>query len=190
MNPYPPLVRPFRSDLQVHQPADIIKGEPVTMPPKKKGNKKGADDWEAELGEQAAPTNGAAEDAPAGGDAPAEEEEETGGGGGLMSLMRKNKEKRKKKGLSEDFVQGEDPAAPAEANAEDEFALPEKKGKGKAAAKTADNDDVGGEDTGRVKTKAEKEREKKEREKQRKKEQVCFISMCLAHPTILAHSAE
>ena len=141
------------------------------MPPKKKGNKKGADDWEAELGEQAAPTNGAAEDAPAGGDAPAEEEEETGGGGGLMSLMRKNKEKRKKKGLSEDFVQGEDPAAPAEANAEDEFALPEKKGKGKAAAKTADNDDVGGEDTGRVKTKAEKEREKKEREKQRKKEQ-------------------
>ncbi|EJT79015.1 eukaryotic translation initiation factor 5B [Gaeumannomyces tritici R3-111a-1] len=140
------------------------------MAPKKKGNKKGDDDWEAELGEQAAPTNGAAADAPAA-DAPAEEEEEEAGGGGLMSLMRKNKEKRKKKGLTEDFVQGEDPAAPAEANAEDEFALPEKKGKGKAAAKAAANDDAAEEDTGRVKTKAEKEREKKEREKQRKKEQ-------------------
>ncbi len=64
--------------------------------------------------------------------------------------MRKNKEKRKKKGLSEDFVEGEDapgaePEAPVpdltekaaeEADLDDEFALPDKKPKaGKGSSK-------------------------------------------------------
>ena len=55
---------------------------------------------------------------------------------------------------------------------DDEFALPEKKGKGgKGKQAPKKNDDEVGE-SGRVLTKAEKEKLKKEREKQRKKEQV------------------
>jgi translation initiation factor 5B len=97
--------------------------------------------------------------------------------------MRKNKDKRKKKGLTEDSVAGEDPAAPAEVAADDEFALPEKKDKGKAAAAAkADNGEEEEETGGRVKTKAEKEREKKEREKQRKKEQVGSSHPCAVPP--------
>lgn len=156
------------------------------MAPKKKGNKKGNDDWEAELGESIAPP------AADGADAAAGEQEDEAPTGGLMGLMRKNKEKRKKKGLSEDFVDGENPPgvdappaedltskAPAEATMDDEFALPEKKGKGgkggkqQQAAKAADDDEEG--EGGRMLTKAEKEKLKKEREKQRKKEQVRYI---------------
>jgi translation initiation factor 5B len=174
------------------------------MAPKKKGSKKGNDDWEAELGESIAVPAPAAD--PAAGAQDTNDAEETGaGGGGLMGLMRKKKEKRKQKGLSEDFVEGEDPPsavpasepaqdptmkAPEEANLDDEFALPEKKGKagkGKqaqpvAAAKAtpgaapagADDGDQEEADGGRVLTKAEKERLKKEKDKQRKKEQVCL----------------
>lgn len=147
------------------------------MPPKKKGSKKAQDDWEADLGESIAP----ADDAPA----DANDENDDAGGGGLMAMLRKNKEKRKKKGLpDEDLVQGEDSAAaedvaakaPAEATIDDEFALPDKKGKGggrgRLTPKKNDLDDETGEG-GRVLTKAEKEKLKKEREKQRKKEQVC-----------------
>lgn len=161
------------------------------MAPKKKGNKKGQDDWEAELGESIAPANNdAAADAESA-DAPANDDEAPAASGGLMGLMRKNKEKRKKKGLPEDFVQGEDPPAaepaedlttkaPEEATMDDEFALPEKKGKGgkgnqKQAAKSEPAAKGGDDDleaSGRVLTKAEKEKLKKEREKQRKKEQV------------------
>ncbi|POR36637.1 Eukaryotic translation initiation factor 5B [Tolypocladium paradoxum] len=151
------------------------------MPPKKKGGKKAQDDWEADLGESIAPPGAApSDDAPV--DADDENDDAAVGGGGLMAMLRKNKEKRKKKGLpEEDFVQGEDPAAaedvaakaPVEATIDDEFALPEKKGKGgkgKQAPKKNDLDDEIGEG-GRVLTKAEKEKLKKEREKQRKKEQ-------------------
>lgn len=161
------------------------------MAPKKKGNKKANDDWEAELGEDIAPQ------APAG-DAPAEEpaangdqEEETGAGGGMMAMLRRNKEKRKKKGIQDDFVEGEDPTTgdagaevqqAAEATMDDEFALPDKKGKGgkgkkdtkAVAAPAADADDA---DSGRILTKAEKEKLKKEREKQRKKEQVRLLGL-------------
>ncbi|KAF2967312.1 hypothetical protein GQX73_g6282 [Xylaria multiplex] len=148
------------------------------MPPKKKGGKKAADDWEADLGESIAPTNG---DAAAAADAPAEEGEEGDAPvGGLMAMMKKNREKRKKKGLPLTLPPSN---PPQEATAEDEFALPEKKGKGgkqnknqnknqpaaKAPAAAADEDDVG--ESGKILTKAEKERLKKEREKQRKKEQ-------------------
>ena len=95
-----------------------------------------------------------------------------------MAMLRKRKEKRKQKGLPEEEqaeTTGEPtlpPQTAQEANMDDEFALPEKKGKGgkgKQAPKKAD-DDVG--ESGRVLTKAEKEKLKKEREKQRKKEQV------------------
>ncbi|KAF6841936.1 eukaryotic translation initiation factor 5b [Colletotrichum plurivorum] len=150
------------------------------MPPKKKGNKARAnDDWENELGESIAPAS-ATPDADA--EKPADDEDE-GGVGGLMATMRKNREKRKKKGI-EDVAPEPEPQpepqpsltekAPQEATMDDEFALPEKKGKGgkgkQAAAPAAANDDD--DDTGgRVLTKAEKEKLKKEREKQRKKEQ-------------------
>ncbi|KAI1646092.1 uncharacterized protein F4817DRAFT_341855 [Daldinia loculata] len=158
------------------------------MPPKKKGNKKADDDWEAELGESIAPANGDGTASAAA--APEENNEEDGApAGGLMAMMKKNREKRKKKGLSEDFVDGGNASttepvpdvaakAPEEATMDDEFALPEKKGKGgkqnkqqpaKSAAAGADDDEVG--EGGRMLTKAEKEKLKKEREKQRKREQ-------------------
>jgi len=170
------------------------------MPPKGKKNRKN-DDWDADLGESIAPVNPAAA-APAADEAPAAaEKEEEAPVGGLMALMRKNKEKRKKKGLSEDWLDGETPegqapaAAPEpdlsakqaeEANLEDEWALPDKKGKkgGKQQQnkkqqqeeKKKDDEEV---PEIRVLTKAEKERLKKEREKQRKKEQVCFMGIDL-----------
>ncbi|KAG7132194.1 Eukaryotic translation initiation factor 5B like protein [Verticillium longisporum] len=142
------------------------------MAPKKKGNKKGGDDdWEAELGESIVPTG----EAPATHAAAAEEEE----AGGLMATLRKNREKRKKKGL-QDEEEAPEAAAPVEATAEDEWALPEKKGKGgkgkqadKSAAAAGDagaEDGADGAEPGRVLTKAEKEKIKKEKEKQRKKE--------------------
>ncbi|KAF5860732.1 Translation Initiation Factor 5B [Aspergillus alliaceus] len=152
------------------------------MAPKKKGNKRQEEDWEADLGE-AAPVAGG-ETSPQEAAAPAEEE--GAGAGGLLAALRKNKNKKAKKGKQQnDFVEGEDAA---EANGGDEFASkqPEEGGfddeddvfskknqkaaeaiaKAAAAPKEAEGD---GEF--RVKTKKEKEREKKEREKQRKKEQ-------------------
>ncbi|KAK4204117.1 putative eukaryotic translation initiation factor 5B [Triangularia verruculosa] len=169
------------------------------MPPKKKGNKKANDDWEAEaFGETPAAADASA--AAADGAAPAEDEAPAGG---LMARMKKMKEKRKQKGMDEDWLNEVDtapdgaaapdeaaaqepaaaPAAPVEASMEDEFALPVKKGgkqqKGvtqvsknqlaKAAAEKKEEDELA--EGGRVLTKAEKEKLKKEREKQRKKEQ-------------------
>jgi hypothetical protein len=155
-------------------------------PKKKNAAKKGNDDWEAEaLGDAPAAPDAAASPAAVEEDAPA-------GGGGLMNLMRKNKEKRKKKGLSEDFAEGEtapgatdevaeiEAKAPVEANLDDEFALPDKKGKGKQlAGKKQEEDakaDEEGDGSGKVLTKAEKEKLKKEKEKQRKKELVSFLA--------------
>lgn len=154
------------------------------MAPKKKGNKNAQEDWEAELGESIAPV--AADAAPANGENG--EEDESAGGGGLMAIMRKNKERRKKKGIVDEepapepaVVEDLSAKAPVEASLDDdEFALPQKKGKGgkgkpaPAAAKNDDKDDL--EESGRILTKAEKEKLKKEREKQRKKEQVCISS--------------
>ena len=153
-----------------------------TMAPKKKNNKKN-DDWESELGE--APEAAVAPESkeePA--DADAEEEFPAGG---LMAMMRK-KQKRKNKGKqTEDVVDGEDmpgeeqpdlvEKAPIEASIEDEFTLPEKKGKGKAPPPKAGKEEEEEEEErgadGKVLTKAQKEKAKKEREKQRKKENVC-----------------
>lgn len=169
------------------------------MPPKKKGNKKGNDDWEADLGESVDPIAAAtqeAKDADAADDAA---EDDVGGGGGLLAALKKNKKQRQKKGkpVQEDYLEGEDPPAadaiiadgqpndvselaakaPEEANADDLFdAQPTKakggKGKpGKVEAAPKDNEESDGEGGG-LKSKKEKEKEKKEREKQRKKEQV------------------
>ncbi|KAM0452673.1 hypothetical protein ACHAPV_009292 [Trichoderma viride] len=146
------------------------------MAPKKKGNKKDQDDWEAEMGETIAPANAA----PAADDENGEDDE--AGGGGLMAIMRKNKEKRKKKGIVDEepapepaVVEDLSTKAPVEASLDDdEFALPQKKGKGgkgKPAPAAAKKDDDDLEEPGRILTKAEKEKLKKEREKQRKKEQ-------------------
>jgi translation initiation factor 5B len=160
------------------------------MPPKKKNNKKAADDWEAELGETTHVANATTDtkDEPAEADA-----EEEFPAGGLMAMMRKRQKKKKGKQADEDFVEGEEPPAeevpdlaekaPVEASIEDEFALPDKKGKGKSKtadpAKQEDEDDERGED-GKVLTKAQKEKLKKEREKQRKKENVS------SYPTVKA----
>lgn len=160
------------------------------MAPKKKNNKKN-DDWESELGETIDPiaaATQAAKDAEAAAEVDPDEEF---GGGGLMATMKKNRKKMKAKGK---IVEDESPAtpepteealdlaekAPEEANLDDEFALPDKKGKGKggnakaaqedAPAEDGDDDETGAD--GRVLTKKEKEKLKKEREKQRKKENV------------------
>jgi translation initiation factor 5B len=162
------------------------------MPPKKKGgNKKGNDDWEADLGEPINPIAATAVEA---------NDDETvnnaddilSGGGGLMAAIKKNKSKKQKKGKPvEDFVEGEDPLGLQDADAnnnalaakapqevteldEEEFA-PVKKGKGsqkkpeKVEEEPGDDEEETG---GKVKSKKEKEKEKKEREKQRKKELV------------------
>ena len=113
--------------------------------------------------------------------------------GGLMAMMRKKQKKNKKGRQTEDFFQGEDPLtedtpglaekAAVEASIEDEFASPEKKGKGKnVPAKSGKDDEDEDEERGadgKVLTKAQKEKAKKEREKQRKKENVCLISVSI-----------
>ncbi|KAI9760409.1 MAG: hypothetical protein M4579_001705 [Chaenotheca gracillima] len=165
------------------------------MPPKNKGNKKGNDDWEDELGETIDPVAAAAQGANAAGEGDDADEVGGGGGGGLMAAIRKNKSKKQKKGKpTNDFLDGEsiDPdgdggdavangdgadlatKAPEEADLDDEFAPPTKKGaKGGAAQKKQDKGDLDDEldEGGHLKSKKEKEKEKKEREKQRKKEQ-------------------
>ena len=159
------------------------------MAPKKKGGKKDADDWEAELGEGPDAGSQTANN----GDVDVEAETEIGGGG-LLAALKKNKTKRAKKGkLVDDLVEGEDPPgsdggmesstltgkAPEETNLDtnDMFTGTAEKGKpGKKAPEKPPEEQVDGEkdEDGGVKSKKEKEKEKKEREKQRKKEQVSW----------------
>ncbi|KAJ6119413.1 Eukaryotic translation initiation factor 5B [Penicillium sp. IBT 18751x] len=144
------------------------------MPPKKKSNKRQEEDWEADLGESA-PAGDAPTDQPQ--DA---EEEEAAGGGGLMAALRKNKEKKKKKGKTNDFVEGEDPAADLASKAPEEGTFDDDDVfAGKAAKKPikdipAPKADEPEEGEFRVKSKKEKEKERKEREKARKKEQAAL----------------
>lgn len=157
------------------------------MPPKKKGNKKKQqDNWEDELGETIPPANASVVDATSADGAAADNNaaaEDDAPAGGLMALMRK-KDKRKKKGAANDFVEGEDIAsseptpaedlaakAPQEGDIDEEWAMPEKKGKGKQAQKAEPEPIADEPEPGRMLTKAEKEKLKKEKEKQRKKEQ-------------------
>ncbi len=174
------------------------------MAPKKKGSKKGNDDWEAELGETADSIAAATQEAKDAETAQGGEEDGmAAGGGGLLAALKKNKSKKQKKGkaVEEDYVEGEDPPAtngtnghaepgsvedlsakaPEEATTDDLLAAPATKGKGgkgkEGKVEAAPNDDLDGleEEGGTMKSKKEKEKEKKEREKQRKKEQVCEI---------------
>lgn len=153
------------------------------MAPKKKGNKKGQDDWEAELGESVDAT--APADAAPKGEAA---EDEDVFAGGLMGQINRKGKKGKKNKQQQDFVEGEDPAAesaapngesslaakaPEEANMEEDdvWSAPVPVKKPQDNKKIADDDEEE-EAGGTLKTKKEKEKEKKEREKQRKKEQV------------------
>ena len=176
------------------------------MAPKKKGNKKGNDDWEAELGEVADPIAAATQEAKDAETVQDGEEDGIGaGGGGLLAALKKNKSKKQKKGkaVEEDYLDGEDPPttngtsghaetngaediaakAPEEATTEDLFEAPVTKGKsvkgkqGKTEAPSKEDGDGLDDEGGTMKSKKEKEKEKKEREKQRKKEQVCRILM-------------
>ena len=164
------------------------------MPPKKKGNKKAQDDWEADLGESIAPQNAAAEPKP---EEPAADEDVAGGG--LMAALAKRGKKKGKKNQQQDWEAelGEDPTAdaaaddglaskaPVEANfdEDDVFAGNYKPKKEKKEEKKEEPKPVA-DDAPRVKTKAEKEKEKKEKEKQRKKEMVRFpISVLEALPS-------
>ncbi|KAJ5084679.1 Mitochondrial translation initiation factor IF-2 [Penicillium alfredii] len=144
------------------------------MAPKKKGNKRQEDDWEAELGEAAPGAEAPAEDQPQ-----EEGEDDAGMGGGLMAALKKNKAKKAKKGKpTNDFVEGEDAGAEADLASkqpeegtfdEDDVFAGKKQKPIKAVAPPQPAEPEEGEF--RVKTKKEKEKEKKEREKQRKKEQ-------------------
>ena len=176
------------------------------MAPKKKGTKKGNDDWASELGESVDPIAVAAQEAKetiASQDAPDDQPE--AGGGGLLAALKKNKTKKQKKGkhVDEDYLDGEDPQAsnginghtesdgiqdlaakvPEEANAEDFFDVQVTKVKGgkgkqgKARIEAKEDAAVDADEGGELKSKKEKEKEKKEREKQRKKEQVNFLLM-------------
>lgn len=129
------------------------------MAPKKKGNKKGNDDWEAELGETIDPIAQAIEQAKADEATKDAADDDQAGGGGLLAALKKNKGKRKNKGKQvEDWVEGEDPPqadgvdgdaapqevdlaakAPQEATMDDEdtFEQPAKKGKGGKGGKQA-----------------------------------------------------
>lgn len=154
------------------------------MPPKKKGNKKAQDDWEADLGESIAPQDAAAEPQA---EEPAADEDVAGGG--LMAALAKRGKKKGKKAAQQDWEAelGEDPSAdagndalaskaPEEANfdEDDVFAGNFKPKKEKKEEKEEEKKAPVESNAPRVKTKAEKEKEKKEKEKQRKKEMVCF----------------
>lgn len=152
------------------------------MPPKKKGNKKANDDWEADLGETVIPVATAPNEEETKAEAP----DDDPFAGGLMASIRRRGGKAKKN-QQQDFVQGEDPTvdgqnghadpavdlatkAPQEVTIDDEdaFSAPVKKGKGKPVKQEKveepvepDEDEAGG----TVKTKAQKEKEKKGKRK-------------------------
>ena len=174
------------------------------MAPKKKGNKKADDDWEAELGETVDPIAAAVKEAKeVEASKDADDDNAVGGGGGLLAALKKNKNKRQKKGkpVDEDYLDGEDPSAtngpeghtepngvaelaskaPEEANADELFNAQFTKTKGgqekqdKSKVEAKEDEDISGGEGGGLKSKKEKEKEKKEREKQRKKEQVQLL---------------
>ena len=171
------------------------------MAPKKKGNKKADDDWEAELGETVDPIAAAVKEAKeAEASKDADDDGAVGSGGGLLAALKKNKSKKQKKGktVDEDYLDGEDPSAtngadgptepdsiielaskaPVEANTDELFDAPSVKTKGgkgkqgKTEVEVKEDEEISGGEGGGLKSKKEKEKEKKEREKQRKKEQV------------------
>ena len=164
------------------------------MAPKKKGNKKGNDDWEADLGETPDPIAAAVQEAKeVEAVQDAEPDEAPGGGGGLLAALKKNKSNKKKKGkvVEEDYVDSEDPLAadsvnghvepnglqglaskaPEEATTEDLFdeqVTKAKGGKGKQGKKDGTlvpNEDDGGEDAEEGGAGGVKSKKEKEKEK-------------------------
>ncbi|KAJ5678811.1 Eukaryotic translation initiation factor 5B [Penicillium macrosclerotiorum] len=142
------------------------------MAPKKKGNKRQEEDWEAELGESAQSPDAPADEPQNGAEEGAEEE---AGAGGLMAALRKNKARKAKKGKPvNDFVEGEDASADLASKQPEEGTFDEDDvfaGKAKKPIKEVVPPPEADDGEFRVKSKKEKEKEKKEREKQRKKEQ-------------------
>ena len=164
------------------------------MAPKKKGNKKGNDDWEADLGETPDPIAAAAQEAKEAEDVrDTELDEAPGGGGGLIAALKKNKSNKKKKGkvVEEDYVDDEDhpiadgvnthvepngiqdlaTKAPEEATTEDLFeeqVTKAKGGKGKQGKKEwtlVPNEKEDGEDAEESHTGGVKSKKEKEKEK-------------------------
>lgn len=164
------------------------------MAPKKKGNKKGNDDWEADLGETPDPIAAAAQEAKEVEIVrDAELDEAPGGGGGLLAALKKNKSNKKKKGkvVEEDYVDGEDPLiadginghaepngiqdlatkAPEEATTEDLFEEQVTKAKGgkgkqgKNGGTLEPNEDEDGEDAEESHAGGIKSKKEKEKEK-------------------------
>ena len=201
-------VRPSISIQRISKQQNIT----FNMAPKKKPQKKGNDDWEADLGESLDPNIDTAVNA-----AEPEQNEDLdrsdlsgGGGGGLLAALKKNKSKKQKKGkfVQEDYVDGEDLSAAnglqdhepengleglaaklvEEANIEEISAKQSTKPKGgkdkqvKPTEAPKVDEDGSEEDAGGLKTKKEKDKERKEREKQRKKEQVNLV---LTHSSVL-----
>lgn len=128
------------------------------MAPKKKGTKKGNDDWETDLGESADPAAITIKDdeVTRNTDEVSDKQNDVDslGGGGLLAALKKNRSRKQKKGkaVNEDYLDGEDPPvadsidgneevenlaakAPQEATADELFTLPISKplkgGKGK-----------------------------------------------------------
>ncbi|KAL8803277.1 MAG: hypothetical protein Q9223_006290 [Gallowayella weberi] len=168
------------------------------MAPKKKGNKKGTEDWEADLGESVDPIAAATQQA--------KEEEVTqdaaeadsgAGGGGLLAALKKNKKQKQKKGkpVQEDYLEGEDaPAAdgvtadaeangidllaakaPMEANADELFDAPpttkqQKGGKAKSGKPEAVPKDEDEDSAGDGGgLKSKKEKEKEKKEREKQR---------------------
>ena len=117
---------PLNASHRVHNPSRVARDTSsileisfVNMAPKKKGNKKSNDEWEADLGETPDPIAAAAQEAKEAEAAQdAAPDEASGGGGGLLAALKKNKSNKKKKGkvVEEDYVDGEDPPAAGSLN--------------------------------------------------------------------------
>ncbi|KAL8670065.1 MAG: hypothetical protein Q9168_005370 [Polycauliona sp. 1 TL-2023] len=168
------------------------------MAPKKKGIKKGNDDWEADLGESADPIAAATQEAKEEDAAHIVAEDEAGGGGGgLLAALKKNKKQKQKKGkpVEEDYLDGEDPSganddmadtepngidilaakAPVEANADDLFDAPpaakqQKGGKGKPGRPEPTSKDDDDESGGEGGgMKSKKEKEREKKEREKQR---------------------
>lgn len=165
------------------------------MAPKKKGNKKGNDDWEAEVGETVDPIATATQEAKSAEATQSREDDDNGagggggGGGGLLAALKKNKSKKQKKGkvVEEDYLDGEDPPtendingtgttngtkglaakAPEEATTDDLFEAPVTKVKG-AKGKQGKAEEESTREAGASDEEGGTLKSKKEKEKEKK----------------------
>ena len=185
------------------------------MAPKKKGNKKGNDDWEAEVGETVDPIATATQEAKSAEATQNREDDDIGagggGGGGLLAALKKNKSKKQKKGkvVEEDYLDGEDPPtendingtgardgikglaakAPEEATTDDLFEAPITKVKGakgkQGKAEEESTREAGASDEEGGTLKSKKEKEKEKKEREKQRKKEQVIAV-----TQLGSSAE